>query len=159
MRRKEREVLGTDQILEILQSCEVLRLGLTGEDGLPYVVPVHFGVKQEGTQGALYFHSAGEGLKNQCLLARPTVCFETDRLIRLLPHNTACGWSSAYESVIGWGTVSLLEGSEEKRGAMDAILAHYHVSGMPEYAPEVLARTALWRLDIDRMTGKRNLGK
>lgn len=156
MRRTDREVREPERLLEILNDCEVLRLGLMGEDGLPYIVPVHFGFRREGEQVTLYFHSAREGRKNELLFARPRVCFETDRLLRILPGGTPCAWSAAYESIIGWGTVTPVEAAE-KEAAMDAILAHCGFKGKPAYTSDALKHTALWKLQVERMTGKQNL--
>ena len=42
MRRGERAVTDMPGILDILQKCQVMRLGLSSPEG-PYVVPLNFG--------------------------------------------------------------------------------------------------------------------
>ncbi|MDR2486705.1 MAG: pyridoxamine 5'-phosphate oxidase family protein, partial [Clostridiales Family XIII bacterium] len=47
MRKADREIKGKEALTEILQKCDVCRLGLnTG--GAPYIVPVNFGFEWEG---------------------------------------------------------------------------------------------------------------
>ncbi|MBQ5859130.1 MAG: pyridoxamine 5'-phosphate oxidase family protein, partial [Peptococcaceae bacterium] len=41
MRRKDREVTNRQQILSIMESCDVCRLGLV-DNNMPYVVPMCF---------------------------------------------------------------------------------------------------------------------
>ena len=63
MRKKEREVTDLDEIIEIMQGCDVCRLGLNDEDGYPYVVPLNFGLQRQAGSIRLYFHGATEGHK------------------------------------------------------------------------------------------------
>ena len=42
MRRKDREITDIQQILNIIDKCNILRLGLFDKD-YPYVVPLHYG--------------------------------------------------------------------------------------------------------------------
>ena len=42
MRRSDRQITDFEGILDVLERCDTLRLGMNGE-GYPYVVPVSFG--------------------------------------------------------------------------------------------------------------------
>ena len=42
MRRSEREITQREKLLELLDKCRVMHLGLT-DGAAPYVVPLHFG--------------------------------------------------------------------------------------------------------------------
>ena len=66
MRRSDREVREDGQIVEIMNRCPVLHLGLRGEKA-PYLLPVNFGMEPDGM--TLYIHGAMTGTKYD-LLAR-----------------------------------------------------------------------------------------
>ena len=69
MRRKDREVTGLDQILDILQRCDTAHLAMSGEDG-PYVVPVSFGFEARQENVLLYFPRGKTGAPSmRCLRA------------------------------------------------------------------------------------------
>ncbi|MCI5856926.1 MAG: hypothetical protein MR016_06115 [Agathobacter sp.] len=44
MRRKDREITSTEEIINILQRSNTIRIAMNG-DKYPYVVPVSFGMK------------------------------------------------------------------------------------------------------------------
>jgi nitroimidazol reductase NimA-like FMN-containing flavoprotein (pyridoxamine 5'-phosphate oxidase superfamily) len=62
MRRKDREVTGTEELLAIIRANKVCRLGMADGD-LPYVVPLNYGFEFDCGRLVLYFHCAGEGKK------------------------------------------------------------------------------------------------
>ena len=73
MRRSEREITQRDKLLELLDQCQVMHLGLT-DGAAPYVVPLHFGWEEKEGEIMLYFHSAPEGRKMDCVRRNPS-CF------------------------------------------------------------------------------------
>lgn len=65
-----------------------------------------------------------------------------------------CEWSMRYRSVIGYGTASIVEVTDEKRKALDAIVARY--AGRSREVPEDRTRgVAVIKVVIERMTGRR----
>lgn len=148
MRRAEREIKDRETIEEIIRKATVCRLGLC-DGGMPYVVPLSFGYEDN----RLYFHSAPEGRKIEVIKANPNVCFEVDLAEEYVDAEVPCGWTLKYRSVIGFGTAHLLETVEDKKRALDVILAHYS-DGKYEYPPGALDKVAVVRVDIDNMTGK-----
>lgn len=151
MRRKEREIPDEMGIQSVLDQGLVCRLGLC--DGrTPYIVPMSYGTRN----GRLYLHGANEGTKIDLLRKNNRICFEVDVDTWIAPGEAACRWSMKYRSVIGFGTARILEGEEEKRAGLDAIMAHY---GGPEgpYDGKSLERTCVIEISIERMTGKESL--
>jgi nitroimidazol reductase NimA-like FMN-containing flavoprotein (pyridoxamine 5'-phosphate oxidase superfamily) len=154
VRRKEKEIQDRDLLEQVIARAQVCRLGLC-RDGQPYVVPVSFGYDGE----FIYFHTARQGMKLDYIAANNRVCFELEHDIRVVPApENACDWSMSFYSVIGFGTVhEITEGGQRAR-ALNRIMAHY--SGREwELDAATLARTRVWRIAIEQVTGKRSKDK
>ena len=78
MRRKDRQVTEKEEILQIMQNCDVVRLGIKNEDSYPYIVPLNFGMEEVEGQVVLYLHSALEGHKLDLLRKDSYVSFEME---------------------------------------------------------------------------------
>ena len=44
MRKATREIREFAQVVEVMRRCDVCRLALNGADGVPYLVPLNFGM-------------------------------------------------------------------------------------------------------------------
>ena len=150
MRRNDGEITTRREIDRVIQRAQVCRIAFISE-GEPYLVPVCFGY--DGS--ALYFHCAVEGRKLGMLAPGAAVCFEMETDVGVVPAPGACGWTMTYSSVIGWGRAAKIGDEAEKVRALDTIMAHYGGPAGP-YDPGPAARTILVRIDIERLTGKRN---
>ncbi|MDO4268128.1 MAG: pyridoxamine 5'-phosphate oxidase family protein [Eubacteriales bacterium] len=128
MRRKDREVTDYKKMLEILEQCDCCRLGLNEEAGA-YVVPLNFGYEDQDGQLTLYFHGAMEGKKMELIRQQGRAGFELDRNHALVMGETACAWSWKYQSIMGKGSLRILEDSEEKRHGLNRIMEHYSRKG------------------------------
>ena len=165
MRRKDREVKDFDEIIDILSRCKVLHLAFIS-DGKPYSVPVNFGsiVSEENGEKKLsvYFHGAGEGKKLDAIRQNPDVSFCTETGLEISGKEDACNWTCYYESVIGFGTASLLEDKAERTQGLDAIMLHngYKLPAgvkVIAYNAMSLAKTAVVEIEVSEITGKRHL--
>lgn len=137
-----------DVIESIIRRAAVCRIGLC-DGGQPYVVPVCFGYED----GMLYFHSSPKGRKMDILRKNNAVCVELDVDQEIVKAERACKWSIKYRSVIGFGEAGLVEDAEEKRRALDVIMAHY--GGQPQdYTKTTLEKTAVVRIEIQNATAK-----
>ena len=133
MRRKDRAVTDPAKINEIMSRCHVCRLGL--RDGKRvYVVPLNFGfLEREGKQ-FLYFHGAGEGRKADLIRQTGYACFEMDTGYRLQGGEQACDYTAAFQSVIGEGTIAVVEDPAEKEAGLNAVMNQItdpHLQGTP----------------------------
>ncbi len=155
MRRQDREIKDQERILQILDWCEVMRLGMV-EEQVPYVVPVNFGYEVMDGRVILYFHGANQGRKAGILSGSPQVCFEMDHEIRIEKAELACQWTSRYESIIGYGTASRLVTLPEQTRALDRIMEKYGFAGKPEYPEGMLNSMAVWKIEVQEITGKSN---
>ena len=79
MRRKDREVADLEGQLAILEQCSVCRVAINDPaSGVPYLVPLNFGMAAGPQSLTLYFHCAPVGTKLDLLRADPNVSFEAD---------------------------------------------------------------------------------
>lgn len=154
MSHPERLTADREVVADIISRSMVCRLGLC-DGGRPYVVPMAFGF----SDGALFFHTAPRGRKIDILRRNPNVCCEFDVDVRLVAHpEKACRWTFEYASVIADGRAVELAGDADRAAGLNAIMRQY--SGRDwEYPPAAMAETAVWRVDIDSLTGKRHLDK
>ena len=167
MRRKDREVKDFDEIIDILSRCKVLHLALIS-DGKPYSVPVNFGsiVSEENGEKKLsvYFHGAGEGKKLDAIRQNPAVSFCAETGMEISGKDDACDWTCYYESVIGFGTASILEDKAERTQGLDALMLHngYKLPASVKviaYNAMYLAKTSVVKIEVSDITGKRHLKK
>lgn len=151
MRRQDREVTDFGTMVDIMSRCRVCRLALNDGE-VPYILPVNFGMEVTGETVTLYFHGALEGYKYELMARDPRASFEMDCEMELCSDRAAGNCTMAYQSVIGRGEISFLEG-EEKVRALDVLTAHYHPEGFA-YDTAVIPATRVYRLTVTAMTGK-----
>lgn len=151
MRRKDREITGQDELLAIIEQCDVCRLAIQDE-GCPYIVPLNFGVEVRDGQVVLYFHSAPAGTKCRLLAQNGYVSFEMDCGHALFLDEAKGSCNMAYQSVIGRGLVTPVP-AERKLHALRVLLRHYRQEDFP-FSEEAAARTAVYQLAVEQMTGK-----
>lgn len=153
MRRSDREVTSRAEIVRVIDACDCCRVGFADAGGV-YIVPMNFAYMDNGALGALYFHGAKEGRKAGLIAARPEVGFEMDCDHRLNPSGRACGYSFAYQSVIGTGRIGPVEDTGEKKRALAAIMAHYAPESSWDFTDEQSLAAAVFRLDIESLSCK-----
>jgi nitroimidazol reductase NimA-like FMN-containing flavoprotein (pyridoxamine 5'-phosphate oxidase superfamily) len=154
MRRHDKEISTRSEIDEVIDAAEVCRIAFARANE-PYLVPVSFGYDHE----AIYIHTAVKGRKLEFIEANPRVCFEFEANVRIQTNpDEPCEWTFAFESVIGYGTVSELTVPADKIRGLNEIMRHY--SGRDwEISEKVAATTRVWRIEIESLTGKRSLEK
>ncbi len=150
MLRKEKEITDREEIDAVITDCDVMHLAMA-RDNEPYVVPLNFGYDGRW----LYLHTAGHGRKIDFFESNPGVCFAFERKVRIIPHDSRpCKWSCAFESVVGSGTISELHGEDRIHG-LRQIMRHYS-SKEWTFDPAVVQKTRVWRIEIQKLTGKRS---
>ena len=153
MRRTDREITSREELLAVMEGCDVCRLALNGDDGYPYILPLNFGMQVEGDAITLYFHGANEGRKYALLARDNRVSFEMDCAHRLHTDVERGYCTMEYESVMGRGYVDVLP-EEEKYPALCRLMAHYHREDFA-FNPAAIPRTTVLRLTVTELTGKR----
>lgn len=154
MRRSDREITTRSEILRILDSCKVCRLGMRDGDSI-YVLPLNFGYRYDGGL-TLYFHSACEGKKLDLLRACPKVGFEMDCGHELISAEVPCRYGYRYSSLVGNGIVEFLEDPADKIAALRSLMLHQ--SGKDFVFDEAMARTvAVFTLNVSSFACKRRV--
>ena len=121
MTRRELEIKDTAQIEKILDKSKILHLGLIDE-GMPYVVPMNYGYTLENGKLTLYLHSAMTGYKLDVIGKSPVCCFEMECDVTPFSGKTACQYGTSYSSLMGRGTVTIVENAEEKIAALSQFM-------------------------------------
>ncbi len=148
MRRQEKELTDPTVLEAVISKARVCRLAMI-HNNRPYVVPLSFGFQDN----CLYFHGALEGKKVDAIRHNPEVCFEFDQLLDIVEAEKACSWGAHYQSIVGYGQAVLLWEDEEKRQALQIIMAQYSNREF-DFPDETLRGTAVIRLTIESITGK-----
>lgn len=153
MRRQDREVTDNKKIDEIIRACHCCRLGFC-DDGEVYLVPMNFGFREQDGKRTFFFHSAKQGRKIDLILQGGSVGFELDTGYHLLEGKNACDYSACYQSVIGTGSITVIEEPEEKKAALCAIL--FQETGKDDWAfsDAALAATCTFRLEVKTISCK-----
>lgn len=152
MRRKDREITELSKIEDILARARVVHLGLS-DDGMPYVVPMHYGYTLENGRLTLYLHSAREGRKLDVLRANANVFVEIDADEALIPKPDACGYSASFSCVMGSGKATLVEDAAEKCKGL-SILMRTQTGRAFSVTEEMAQSVCVIRVDVDAFTAK-----
>ncbi|MEA3544392.1 MAG: pyridoxamine 5'-phosphate oxidase family protein [Thermodesulfobacteriota bacterium] len=150
MRRSDKAVNELPAIEKILRAGKTCQLAFAA-DPVPYLVTLNYGYHDD----VLYFHSASEGRKIDLIGGCPEVAFTIALDLGLIKGENACNWSVRFQSVVGQGQISLLEGFEEKQRGLDLFMAHYSDEKF-SYPDKMIRATAVFKLVISTMTAKQS---
>lgn len=157
MRRANREIKSGQVMREILEECQVVRIGTLDDEGM-FIVPVNFGYDFSDTESKwnlkLYLHGAGEGRKAEAFTASPNVAFEMDCRHQVIINQEACGCSFAYRSIMGSGRIRKLTSREEKTYALEKIMEHMAPGVEAKFHDGTLEHTAVYCIEAECLTGK-----
>ena len=158
MRQKNREIKEFNEIIEVMKSCDVCRLALN-DGGYPYILPLNFGIEVVDGKLNLYFHSALEGHKVDLIKKDNRASFEMDCRHQLQYKAEQGMCTFAFESIIGHGTIRMIDDENEKLQALKSLMDHYYPGENKYFNPAAIPRTAVYCLEVEHMTGKRKVLK
>ena len=179
MRRKDREVLGDENIAKIIRQCTTCHVAMEDDTnaGLPYVIPLSFGYSLNNGVLELFFHCAHVGKKLDCIRKNPNVAFSMCVENRIEIHEEAyCKSGRFYASVVGQGKAEIVEDIAEKCRGLSLLMerqaagapqsahapqhpssAHSTQSTAPhkfEFTPEQAASVTVFKITSTNFTGK-----
>ena len=156
MRRTDREITAPEKIDTIIAECHCCRLAFC-DRGIPYIVPLSFGFARENGHRVFYFHSAREGRKIDLIRNGGAVGFELDTHYKLNEGAEACQYSARFQSVIGTGSVTFVEGLAAKKAALECIMAHTAGRSGWEFPDKAVEATCIFRLEVEELACKEHL--
>ncbi len=156
MSRKDREVTDFNAILNIIDECDIIRIGLADGE-FPYIVPLNFAYTAEGGEINFYVHGAMAGRKYELMNRNGKCFFEMDIPIKIDCLADKKSVTMRYKSVMGKANITFLD-EEEKQNAVDKIIMNrYDETRNFDYNRLTLARTAVAKLTVTEITAKVNL--
>ena len=146
MRRKDREVLGDENIAKIIEQCTTCHIAMVddADAGMPYVIPMSFGYSLKDGALELYFHCAHVGKKLDCIRKNPNVAeivedsAEKCRGLSLLMERQAAGAA---------------HGSSSAQSAKPA-QSMYAAPHKFEFTPAQAAAVTVFKITSTNFTGK-----
>lgn len=150
MRRFKQE-LTQEQTIDILKTCKTGILGVIGDNGYPYTVPINY-VYQDNK---IYIHCAKTGHKIDAIKSNNKVSFcviERDDVVKEK-------LTTYYRSVIVFGTARILETDEEIFYAAESLGLKYSddKEHIQREIKQELNALACVEISIDHMTGKQSM--
>ncbi len=148
MRRKDRE-RDRQFALEVIDRCEYGTAAFAGEGGAPYCIPLS--MVRVGEE--LYFHCAMEGHKLDLLRADPRVCVSFVGSNQAAEHE----FTTYFQSAVAVGRAYEVTEESAKLAALRALcqkLTPANMDRFDEAAARSLARTAVWGIHMEEITGK-----
>lgn len=147
--RRGKQLLSTEETVNILERRTAGVLGVTGDNGYPYTVPVSYVYKD----GKLFFHCAKEGHKIDGIGRNDKVSFcviDQDDIVQKT-------FTTHFASVIVFGRARILTEDDERRTALRCLIEKYS----PDYREEgeqviddTWNRVCVVEIKIEHMTGK-----
>lgn len=156
MRRKDREITDFNEIIKIIDECDIVRLGLIDGD-YSYIVPVNFAYEVQGETVVLYIHGAMEGKKYELMTRSNTCSFEMDIPIKMECMYEEKNVTMRYKSVMGKAEIEFLNGEEKESAIDNVIMARYEETKNFEYNKNALSATAVVKLTVTEITAKSNV--
>ncbi len=155
MRRKDREVTDFNEIIKIIDECDIIRIGLSDGD-FPYIVPLNFAYTVNGGQICFYVHGAMAGRKYTLMNKNLKCSFEMDIPIKMECIYEKKDVTMRYKCVMGTADITFLDGEEKQAAIDDIIMARYEQTRSFEYNKAAVARTAVAKLAVREITAKVN---
>jgi nitroimidazol reductase NimA-like FMN-containing flavoprotein (pyridoxamine 5'-phosphate oxidase superfamily) len=160
---KKYEIRSMQKIIDFLNRQPAGRVASIDKNGYPQVIPMNFVYAHD----AIYMHSHPFGEKLDNIRRNPKVGFEVDQHVCFLPsyyfHPTdASQADTLYISVVIKGRAELVEDSEEKARALNALMEKYQKEGRYEALDANMAsvhEVAIIKVVPSDMRGKYKIGQ
>ena len=152
MTKRELQITDPQQILAILDTAKVLRLGLA-VDNEPYIVPMNYGYVMEGEKLTFYLHGAQRGKKLDMIRSNPRVFIELDCDLTPFESEKPCQYGLSYSSIMARGEAHIVEDVEEKMEAL-TILMKTQTGKDFSFNERLVSMVAVIRVDVSEYTAK-----
>lgn len=158
VRRTDRAVEDDEWIKALLRRAPMATIATVGPDGQPFINSNLF-VYDEANH-CVYIHTFRLGRTRSNVEAEERVCLSVSEMGRLLPADAALEFSVEYSGLAVFGKAVIVADPEQATYGLQLLLDKYFPQYRPErdyrpIQPEELARTAVYRIEIESWSGKR----
>jgi uncharacterized protein len=155
--RRADRAMTSQQALQALDRGFVGRLATVGEDGYPYCVPLLY----VWADNQVYLHgTSARGHLRTNVEHEPLVCFEVDESSGVFDYGRfECDSGLAYQSVILFGRIGIVEDVATKQAFCERLMAKYGKQNSvrsKNFFPRLNLIT-VYALTVERMTGKEQI--
>jgi uncharacterized protein len=154
MRRTDRLLDNKEELSQILKDGKMIQIAFLDKNE-PYIVTLNYGYDWPNERLLLYFHSAPEGRKMDLIQDNPRVCFSIAICDPFIAGEKACNYGMKFRSIVGYGTIRILENEEERLHGLNLLMKNYTGSDVWEYDKEMLKKTTVTCLEVEKLSGKR----
>ena len=155
MRRKDREVTDFETILDIIDECSIIRIGLADGD-FPYIVPLNFAYTVSEKQIEFYVHGAMAGRKYELMNKNKKCSFEMDIPLKMDCIVEKKDVTMRYKCVMGTADITFVEGEEKQNVIDNIIMNRYKETRNFDYNRKMVDVTAVARLTVVDLSAKVN---
>lgn len=149
---REFEITDVDAIIEILDKCKIVHVGLVDGDE-PYVVPLNYGYTMEDGKLILYLHGNTVGRKIDLMRRNPKVFIEMNCDVQPFDGKMACQYGTSYSSLMGRGTAEILEDVEEKKKGL-SVFMKTQTGKKFEFNDKMVSIVSVMKIDVFEYTAK-----
>jgi len=146
--RRKKQLLSKKETEKILKSNTAGVLGVIGDEGYPYTVPLSYVYYDS----KIYFHCAKSGHKLDAIMENNKVSFCVIDQDQIVPEE----YTTYFRSVIAFGKARILEGEEMKRAI--TILGNKYSpndeEGVQKEIQGALKQLCVIEIAIEHLTGK-----
>jgi nitroimidazol reductase NimA-like FMN-containing flavoprotein (pyridoxamine 5'-phosphate oxidase superfamily) len=135
----------------IINSCDICHIGITDEDGSPYVIPMNFAL--HGDHIILHSGPTGSHLNFLSIDNRMCVTFTSNGSLVYQHEKVACSYRMDSKSVVCRGRVEFVEDLEQKEELLNVFMKKYSDKSF-KYSAPALRNVKIWLFKIEIMTGK-----
>jgi nitroimidazol reductase NimA-like FMN-containing flavoprotein (pyridoxamine 5'-phosphate oxidase superfamily) len=154
MMSTQKRFISDKEALAILNAGSYGVLSTASRDGQPYGVAVNYYFS--GDENCIFFHCAVSGRKIDNILENNKVSFIVTGPNEVIPEKL----TTYYESVIVQGRAAIVSDEEEKKEKLLSICRKFapHKKGLDEVIKQSSHATAVVKINIESISGKRNRG-
>lgn len=155
MRRKDREVTDFNKIVEVIDKCQIIRIGLADGD-FPFIVPLNFSYDIQNGHIDFYIHGAMAGRKYELLQKNKKCSFEMDVPLKMDYLYEAHDITMRYESVMGTADVEFVKDEDKEFVMQNKILSRWKEASEFPWNRAALARCAIVKISVKEISCKIN---
>ena len=149
--RRSKQQLSDEEIEQVLERSKTGVLGVIGDGGYPYTVPMNFVYANE----RIYMHSALNGHKIDAITANEKASFCVIDADDVVPAD----YSTNFRSVIAFGKARIVEDEEEKMASLRLLGDKFnpnHDDALDAEIARTFSRLHMIAIDIEYVTGKQS---